>query len=565
MFARISKGLIAFGLVGGWFDLPAQPLSRPSPQKESQSPKPFDLQSTEESFKTIRNRWAPYAKERWFDPYNTNRLKADLPAFGSMRDPWFLELGLSSTTALESFDIPVAVGGTSTQNPNALDLLGRGRLLGFVQVIQPSISLIQGNTTFKPPQFELRFSPAFNLNHTQAAETGVLNINPERPPSRTDYFIGIQELFIDYHLVDISARYDFVSSRVGIQPFNADFRGFLFLANEPGIRFFGNADNNKLQFNLAYFRRLEKDTNSGLNVISNDREEDVYVANLYWQDLLQLGHTLQAIILHREDHVASTRDYNSNGFLARPASIGDQRPKTIRSTYLGLNGDGHFDRLNVSHSFYFVFGSESHNPIAGRSADILATQAAVELSYDINWLRPKLSYFFASGDGDPFDGTATGFDAVSESPQFAGGESSYWVRQFIPFVAGGGVGLTNKKSFLPNLSSGREEGQANFVNPGLHLINLGCDFELTPKLKLVSNVNYMMFAQAESLQALRQLNAISRRIGWDLSTAIFYRPLLNNNIRTKVGSALFIPGKGFEQLFGDQIRYQVFAELSLLY
>ena len=32
-----------------------------------------------------------------------------------------------------------------------------------------------------------------------------------------------------------------------------------------GVRLFGTRDNNQWQYNLAWFRRIEKDTNSGLN------------------------------------------------------------------------------------------------------------------------------------------------------------------------------------------------------------------------------------------------------------------------------------------------------------
>jgi hypothetical protein len=562
-FFRLLLALVLLGLLTD--EILAQPLSRPIPQKKETTKETLDLQNPQNEFQTIPNRWKPFVKDNLINPYRTNILKGDLPIFGSMRNPWFLEIGLTSTTAAEVLNIPVPVGGVSTESPNSLDLLGKGRIMGGAQILQASLALIQGNTTFKPPNFEFRFSPALNVNTAHAQETGVLNINPENKPTRWDHYLGIQELFLDYHLADISARYDFVSSRLGVQPFNADFRGFLFISHEPGLRFFGNADNNHFQYNLAYFRRLEKDTNSGLNRILDDRREDVYVANLYFQDAVILGHTLQGIVLHRQDHGESHQRYNANGFLVRPASIGDLRSKSIRSTYLGLNGDGHWGRWNLTHSLYGVFGEESHNAIAGRKVDILAAQFALEVSYDINWLRPKISYFFASGDRDPFDDRATGFDAVVEAPQFAGADSSYWNRQFIPFVAGGGVGLTNKRSFLANLNSGREEGQANFVNPGIHVMNLACDFELTPKLKLISNVNYLMFAETESLEALRQLDSISRRIGWDLSAAVFYRPFLNNHMKAKAGSALFVPGKGFLQLYGDKLRTHVFAELVLAY
>ena len=62
--------------------------------------------------------------------------------------------------------------------------------------------------------------------------------------------------------------------RVGIQPFQLDFRGFLFQDQQLGVRLFGNRDNNRFQYNLAAIWRLEKDTNSGLNNIIQTPRDD---------------------------------------------------------------------------------------------------------------------------------------------------------------------------------------------------------------------------------------------------------------------------------------------------
>jgi len=53
---------------------------------------------------------------------------------------------------------------------------------------------------------------------------------------------GVQEAFVDYHIRNVSERYDFDSVRVGIQPFQADFRGFLFNDQQLGFRLFGCVD-----------------------------------------------------------------------------------------------------------------------------------------------------------------------------------------------------------------------------------------------------------------------------------------------------------------------------------
>ncbi|MFN9968721.1 MAG: hypothetical protein ACK58T_02375, partial [Phycisphaerae bacterium] len=133
---------------------------------------------------------------------------------------------------------------------------------------------------------------------------------------RTDGFTGMQEAFVDYHLRNVSDRYDFDSIRVGIQPFSTDFRGFLFPDNQLGVRLFGNRFNNRVQYNLAYFRRIEKDTNSGLNDIATPlREDDIAIANLFVQDFPVLGHTSQVTYVANRNREGDEQYYDNNGFL----------------------------------------------------------------------------------------------------------------------------------------------------------------------------------------------------------------------------------------------------------
>ena len=125
----------------------------------------------------------------------------------------------------------------------------------------------------------------------------VLSVDPAQPTHRLDGLVGLQEAFLDYHIRNVDDRYDFDSIRVGIQPFTADFRGLLFIDQPLGIRFFGTRDNNRWQYNLGWFRRLEKDTNSGLNDIGKPlRNDNIYLFNLYKQDFFVPGFTLQGTL-----------------------------------------------------------------------------------------------------------------------------------------------------------------------------------------------------------------------------------------------------------------------------
>ena len=72
----------------------------------------------------------------------------------------------------------------------------------------------------------------------------------------------------------------------------------------------------------------------------------------------------------------------SNGFLVRPALVGSFRPHNLRAGYIGFNGDGHIGFLNLTNSYYFAFGQDGFNPIAGKKTDIRAHMAAAEASID---------------------------------------------------------------------------------------------------------------------------------------------------------------------------------------
>ena len=179
----------------------------------------------------------------------------------------------------------------------------------------------------------------------------------------------MQELFLDVHLRNVSDRFDFDSVRFGIQPFSTDFRGFLFQDNQLGVRLFGTRDNNIWQYNLAWFRRLEKDTNSGLNDISDElREDDVVVGNLYRQDFPFLGYTSQGIYTYNRNREGDDGLlFDDNGFLARPATLGNELGRDYDVHYLGYNGDGHIGPVNLTTSFYYALGDESRNAFVNKA------------------------------------------------------------------------------------------------------------------------------------------------------------------------------------------------------
>jgi len=503
--------------------------------------------------------------ERWWDPYNQNTFKADRPLFG---DHWFLNLNLLSASLFEGRGVPTAVGNQATDRPGELDVFGDGNQWTIAETALFGGSLIKGDTTFLPPDYEFRIELGANVNYTSVAERGAINVNPDDGTTRLDGHIGFQELFVDKHLWNKSDDFDFDSLRVGIQAFNADFRGFLFDDRQLGVRLFGNFRKNRLQYNLAWFRRLEKDTNSGLNRVFDPRQDDVFVANAFFQDLPVRGFQTEAVVVYNRNREGDQAfHFNENGFLERPASVGLERPHDYDVVYVGAGGDGHVGRLNLTAFAYGAFGRDEFNSIAGRKQDLRAYLLASEASVDFDWYRVKVFALHASGDDDPFDGTATGFDAIFENPNFAGGDTSFFQRQAVPLTGGGGVVLSGRNSLIPALRSSKEQGQSSFVNPGIVLVGLGADFDLLPELRLTTNVSRVAFAETAVLRTLRQQRKVSRELGYDLSAAFVYRPWFIQNVALRLSGAVLVPGAGFDDLYDDRyaVLYSAFCEMVLTY
>jgi hypothetical protein len=495
----------------------------------------------------------PYVHRSRWDPFDRNKLKGDEPLFDQQI---FFTFTGTSDTDLDGRRVPTP-SGVSTAQPGTPGFFGKGGQFALSQMFRFSFDLFHGDASFRPVDWRIRITPAVNVNYLAVRELGVVNIDVRDGTTRLDAHVGLQEAFVEVKLADLSPNYDFVSVRAGIQRFNSDFRGFLFVEEQPGVRVFGTLRSSRWQYNAAYFQFLEKDTNSGLNTFS-PRHQQVILANFYHQDFLRPGYTAQVSVHYNKDD--ASMHFDDNDFLVRPAPIGSVRPHNIRVAYIGWTGDGHFGRVNVTHAFYQALGTDDFNPIAGRPVTIDAQMAAGEASVDRDWMRFKVSAFYASGDGNPRDGHARGFDTIVDSPEFAGGIFSLWDREGIR-LTDAGVNLTQPDSLIPSLRPNKEEGQANFVNPGIFLANAGADFNLTPKLKSLVNVNYLRFMHTQPLELLLFQAPIRDSIGVDYSIGFEYRPPLSENIVIRGGVSALSPGQGFADIYTGRTLASAFADV----
>ncbi len=511
-----------------------------------------------------------YTKSRWYDPFNRNKLKGDYPIWPSVvGKQTFLNLTATSETFFDVRRVPLP-SNVSSARPGSSDFFGKGEQAFVDQTLRFSFDLFHGDTAFKPVDWRIRITPEISINDVKVRELGIVGPDVRSGTNRFDTHAGLQEAFVELKLHDLSPNYDFVSVRAGIQEFNSDFRGFLFVEEQPGVRVFGNLHSDRIEYNVAYFNFQEKDTNSGLNTFHR-RGQQVLLGNVYLQDFFFPGYTAEFVAAWNKDDGGV--HFDENGFLVRPAPIGlviSQGPSggplahKIRVGYFGWLGNGHIGRFNVSHAFYQAIGKDSLNPIAGKAVTVNAQMAAAEISLDRDWVRYRVSAFYASGDANPRDGRARGFDSIVDFPAFAGGLFSFWNREGIR-LTGSGVALTTPGSLLPNLRSSKEEGQANFVNPGIFIANAGADVEITPKLRGFANVNYLRFQRTEPLELLLFQAPIRHSIGVDYGAGVQYRPPLTENLILTGGAAALTSGQGLKDIYGGRTLFTLFGSVRFTF
>ncbi|MDA1095079.1 MAG: carboxypeptidase-like regulatory domain-containing protein [Acidobacteria bacterium] len=501
---------------------------------------------------------APFVDPGTVNPYRQSPLKGDFPVIG---DDIFLVLTGLVETPVEFRRVPTA-SGVSTDRPQSEAVFGEGEQFAVLPTALVSFELFKGDTAFKPRDWAFRLTQAFNVNYNVFRERNTLHVSPEQGVTRRRQDIAIEEAFGEVKVIDVSSNYDFVSVRAGIQPFSSDFRGFLYRDINLGVRTFGNWGSNRNQWNVAYFDQLEKETNSELNLLTR-RAQTVFIANWYRQDTFVPGYTLTASF-HSSRDQSPELFYDENGFLVRPAPIGVVAPHDVESFYAGVGGDGHWGRLNINHQFYQAWGHDDLNGIAGRGVDINAQFAAVEASVDKDWWRLKGTFVWASGDDNPLDDKARGFDSIFDNPNIIGGPFSFWNREGLRLTQTL-VGLVGRESILPSLRASKTEGQANFVNPGVVIYNVGLEADLTTKLRAFANGSYLRFDTTEVLQTVLFQSEIDKAIGIDYSVGFEYRPWLNDNATIQSGVSVLTPSHGFENILTSDTLYTPFVVLTLAF
>jgi hypothetical protein len=466
---------------------------------------------------------------------------------------------------------PVA-SGISPAQPDSAEYFGSGHEVFALPRAAVSAHLWKAGGPSRPRGWALKATGVYAAHWLNARENAAVGPDPRGGTSRQRQRVGLEEAYGEVEILPLGAG-GFVSLRAGLQPFLSDPQGHVFADTNLGARLFGLLPDGRVRFDLAWFDLLEKDTDTALTTF-RDRGQWVAAASVSFPDVFVPGNTVSVSLLRSEDHASREPHYDRRGRLVRPARVGTVRLHNVDVNYFGLVGHGRWGPVDVTHATYAAFGADRHNPIAARHKEIVASFFAVQAQLPRGRARYRLGTLISSGEDEVTEKRAAGFDGVVDGSDFAGGAFSYWSRTGIALPQTG-ILLKGPASLIPNLRSSRVEGQANFVNPGLILVNTGADLQVTPRLAALVNANYLWFHNTDSLEEVLFQSSIDTSIGLDLGVgAIYRRP--EQGLALAAGVTGLLPTIGFDDVFrsfchvagcghGRKKLYNAFLELRLAY
>jgi hypothetical protein len=160
-----------------------------------------------------------------------------------------------------------------------------------------------------------------------------------------------------------------------------------------------------------------------------------------------------------------------------------------------------------------------------------------------------LSVLYGSGDHNPTNSHATGFDTVFDRPFFMGGPFSFFSHQAFNLGGTPAVNFKQRDSLVVDFRTSKSEGQSNFVNPGVFIVGYGLEAAITPKLRGVMNVNYVRTVDTATTELVLSTNHASNDFALDCSAGFQWRPLLTENIIVTAGAGFLIPRWGYKDIY----------------
>jgi hypothetical protein len=463
-----------------------------------------------------------YGYHLW-DTYNQNVIKGDFP----LTDKWFTE-----TDVFQNFTYK------ARRNLDYTKALPENKFISY--------NNFEDNATIFGTEIrhnDDRFFPANFRFHIDGAVDWKNDINAVEAAS--EGHANLFDAFSDVQLHNFGAvNFNQMFLRGGLQTFKSDFHGLIFNDVGLGGRIFGNSLSNRLRYDFLVLKLFQKNAVSGLINFSAASQHTVMISRFTWEDFLVKGWNSEWSVHWNHD--------------PRKINGSDSNQLNLDTYYIGTTLNGNLGRFIFNPAIYGVFGTADHL-IDGEKVqhDVRAWTSVLDLEYPIDFWKLRVGYVYESGEnGTSTSKTDTGFDAISDAVTLFGGPISYWVGEDIKYGKGDFV---RANSFDPSLRG--TNNQANYINPGLQLVNTGFDATVTPRVALSFNLNWLYFNNIGTYATNNIVGGVAstttinhHNAGIEENVFIRWKPFLkqiNDFVIVDTGFSVLQPLAGIKDAFGS--------------
>ena len=123
--------------------------------------------------------------------FNRNKLKGDEPIIGNRT---FLNVTLTSDTFFDGRRLPVP-SGLGSDSAGSQEFFGRFGQYFMSENMAFSIALFHGDTSFRPIDWQIKFTPELNINYLPVQENGIVNVDVRKGDTRLDTHLGLAGSF----------------------------------------------------------------------------------------------------------------------------------------------------------------------------------------------------------------------------------------------------------------------------------------------------------------------------------------------------------------------------------
>jgi hypothetical protein len=487
---------------------------------------------------TEDTRWRTYSLEgvpqfgyHLWDTYNQNRIKGDYPLAGK----WFTEtdvfqnLVFKERRNLDFSSNPILGPEINNNKEQALHFFSHNNFVDENVIF--GTELRHNDDRFFPSDFRIHVDGSVDWKH----EPTVFDNDSEGHAQIFDAFSDIQ--LHNFGTVNFNQMF----LRGGLQFFKSDFHGLIFNDVGFGGRIFGNSLSNRLRYDIVALKLFQKDAVSGFIDFTKPSEHVVQISRLTWEDFLVTGWNSEWSV-HWNHDPRKIQHNNANQL-------------NLDTYYVGTTLNGNLGRFIFNPAIYGVFGNVDHPTGLTTKVQhsVRAWTSVLDLEYPFDFWKFRVGYVYASGESSKSAATSktdTGFDAISDAVQLFGGPIDYWVGEDVKFGKGDFV---RANSLFPSLRGAN--AQANYINPGIQMVNTGFDVTVTPRVFLSFNANWFYFNQLGTYPIGGATTVINHNnAGVEENIFIRWKPFLhqiNDFVILDAGFGVLQPLPGLRDAFGS--------------